>query len=340
MSRRVRPRSSLSDNLKLAGHIVPWRLLLLIPFLLAFAVPAFLLGTDAGRHFLPNLTSFFYNLSSSTSSVTPTPMPPLTQYLPLPGAITYTIRDADSCDAVLITQMHMSDASQIFSDANPQTVQALNSSLGQNCGNLQPGDVVTLMPQYPLVALGGVIKQVNALSPAQPIPTPLIRVQRQQKVGVDCSNGCLLTVQVASGVQIKLSVETSLPVPVGGWIWAQATYPRKVITSFSNYPYADTSEALNGATLLACDVQINDTHDDNSLSCNQLQPNTINDDHGAWLYGVTGSGSLDHWAYNLHLPAGVRVLLWLSTDQNGNLVYHKGNELYRYDNTLHLYVKI
>src|SRR5437588_10815723 len=108
MSRSVRPRSSLSDNLKLVGHIVPWRLLLLVPFLLAFAIPAFLLGTDAGHHFLPSLTNFFYNLSNSTPSVSPTPMPPLTQTLPQPGAITYTIRDGDACDAVLISQMHLS----------------------------------------------------------------------------------------------------------------------------------------------------------------------------------------------------------------------------------------
>jgi len=340
MSRRIHPRSSVLDNFRRVGQILPWRLFLLIPFLLAFAIPAFLLGTSAGHRLLPNLTTIFYNLSNTTPTVIPTAMPPLTQVLPQPGAISYTIQESDSCDEVLATQMRLSDSGQIFSDANPQTVRALNSALGQNCADLQPGDVVTLMPQYALVALGGIIKQVNALSPAQPIPTPLIPVQRQQQVGVDCSNGCLLTVQIASGVQVKLSVETAIPVPVGAWVWAQATYPRKAINGFSNYPYANLSQPLNGAALTACDLQINDTHDDNSLSCDQLQPNTIDDDGGSWLYGVTGTGALNHWNYNLHLPSGVRVLLWLSLNNNGNLVYHAGNPLYRYDETLHLYVKI
>jgi hypothetical protein len=69
-------------------------------------------------------------------------------------------------------------------------------------------------------------------------------------------------------------------------------------------------------------------------------PNTIDDDHGAWLLGVTGSGALDHWNYHLHLPSGTQVLLWLSPDGHGNLSYHAGNPLYRYDATLHLYVGI
>jgi hypothetical protein len=267
-------------------------------------------------------------------------MPPFTQRLPQPGAVIYTVQNADSCDDMLASKMHMADAGQIFSDSNPNTVDALNIALGQNCLNLQPGDVVTLMPQYPLVALGGVVLNVNALSTAQPIPTPLIPVHRERQVGVDCSNGCSLTVRVAKGVEVKLSVQTAIPVPVGAWVWAQAMYPRKVITGFTNYPYADPAASLNGSSLSVCDLQINNTHDDNSLSCDQLMPNTIDDDHGAWLLGVTGSGALDHWNYHLHLPAGTQVLLWLSPDSHGNLSYHTGNPLYRYDATLHLYVGI
>lgn len=340
MSRQVRPRSTLEENFKLLGHILPWRLFLLIPFLLVFAIPAFLLGTGAGHRLLPNLTSFFYNLANPTPIVSPTPMPRLMQFLPQPGAIAYTVQNFDSCDEILATQMHMSDSGQIFSDVNPSTVQALNSSLGQNCLNLQPGEVVTLMPQYPLVALGGVILNVAALSPAQPIPTPLIHVQRQQQVGVDCSNGCLLTVRIANGVVVKFSVETGIPVPVGAWIWAQAMYPRKAIGGFANYPYADPSVSLNGASLRVCNLQINDTRDDNSLTCDQLTPNTINDDGGAWLYGVTGPGALDHWNYHLRLPSGTQVLLWLSVDANGTLHYRAGSPAYRYDPALHLYVHI
>lgn len=340
MSRRVRPRSTLADNFKLLGQILPWRLFLLIPFLLVFAIPAFLFGTGEGHRLLPGLTNFFYNISNPTPVLSPTPMPPLTQILPQPGSVVYTVRDADACDEILASQMKMSDAGQIFSDANPNTIEALNTALGQNCSNLQPGSVVTLMPQYPLVALGGVILKVNALSAAQPIPTPVIRVQREQQVGVDCSNGCQLTVRVSTGVEVKLSVETTIPVPVGGWIWAQAMYPRRSVSGFDTYPYADASASLNGASLRACDVQINDTHDDNSLTCDQIQPNTIDDDGGAWLFGVTGPGSLDHWNYHLHLPPGVRVLLWLSVDNNGILHYRNGNPIYRYDETLHLYVHI
>lgn len=339
MPRRVHPRSTLADNFKLVGQILPWRLFLLIPFLLLFAIPAFLLGTGAGHKLLPNLTGLFYNMANSTPTVIPTPMPPLTTLLPEPGGIAYTVQSADSCDEILATQMRMSDAGQVFSDANPQTVKALDTAMGQNCGDLQPGNVVTLQPQYPLVALGGVVLTVNALSPAQPIPTPLIPVQRQQQVGVDCSNGCLLTVRVSPGVEVRLSVQTAIPVPVGAWVWAQAMYPRQSVKNFANYPYANPSDLLNGATMNVCDLQINDTHDDNSLSCDQLTPNTIDDDGGSWLYGVTGRGSLDHW-YNLHLPAGERVLLWLSADRNGNLTYRKGNPIYRYDPTLHLYLHI
>lgn len=340
MSRRLHPRSTLADNLKQIGHILPWRLFLLIPFLLVFAVPAFFIGTGAGHRLLPNLTGFFYNLANSTPTIVPTAMPPLTSLLPQPGALSYTIQSADSCDEILAARMRMSDSGQIFSDANPSTIRALDAAMGQNCNNLQPGEVVTLMPQYPLVALGGIILNVNALSPAQPIPTPLIPVQRQQQVGVDCSNGCLLTVRISPGIEVKLSVSTAIPVPVGAWIWAQAMYPHKTVSGFANYPYADPGASLNGATMSVCDLQINDTHDDNSLSCDQLTPNTISDDGGSWLYGVTGRGSLDHWKYNLGLSSGVRVLLWLTSDSNGNLSYHHGNPVYRYDPTLHLYVHL
>jgi hypothetical protein len=134
-------------------------------------------------------------------------------------------------------------------------------------------------------------------------------------------------------------VQTALPVPVGAWIWAQAMYPRKTVAKFGAYPYPDLAATLDGATLRVCDVQINATHDDNSLSCDQLTPNTIDDDGGAWLFGVTGAGGLDHWNYGLHLPPGSQVLIWLSFDSHGNLHYRHGDPLYRYDSVQHLYVR-
>lgn len=340
MFRPVRPRSTLRENLQRIREIMPWRLFLLLPFLLAFAIPAFLLGTGAGHRFLPRLTNMFYVMANPTPVVDPTPMPAYPTVLPRPGGLLYTVQDADSCDGILVSQMHMRDAGQIFTDARPRTVQALNTALGQDCASLQPGDQVTLMPQYPLVALGGLILQVASLSPAKPLPTPLIRIQQQQQDGVDCSHGCLLTVRIAGNVQVKTSVETAIPVPVGAWIWMQATYPRKAIADFSAYPYADPAATLNGATLQACDIQINATHDQNSIGCDQLTPNTIDDDGGAWLLAVAGPGGLDHWKYGLHVPPGAQVLLWLSLDSHGNLVYHRGNQSYRYDPALHLYVPI
>jgi hypothetical protein len=93
-------------------------------------------------------------------------------------------------------------------------------------------------------------------------------------------------------------------------------------------------------SLRACDLQVDNTHDNNSLSCDQLLPNTIDDDRGSWLFSVTGPGALNHWRYPLHLPPGTPVLLWLSLNNNGSLVFHKGNPVYRYDDNSHLYVKI
>jgi len=234
----------------------------------------------------------------------------------------------------------MADAGQIFSDANPNTVQALNGVVGHNCHGLQPGMLLTLSPHYPLVALGGLVLKVDPTTREQALPTPIINVPSQQQTGIDCSNGCTLTMHIAQNVQIRLLVQTALPVQVGSWVWAQATLARKPIAGFDNYPYADPKASLNGMSLRACDLQVDNTHDDNSLSCSQLLPNTIIDDGGAWLFGVTGPGSLDHWRYPLHLPAGVRVLLWLTADNKGNLVFHRGNPVYRYDEGAHIYIPV
>ena len=339
MAGRVTPRSTPAENLRIVLRAIPWRLLLLLPVLLVLAFPAFLFGTSTGQRLLPALTNYFYNLSGPPASPVPTPYPQFPTNLPQPGSILYTVQVGDSCDEILTVQMHMADAGQIFTDVNPNTVNALDNQVGQDCHAIQPGIVLALAPHYPLVALGGVILKVDPTSPLQPLPTPLINVA-QQKLGIDCSNGCNLTVRIAPQVQVQMLVQTTLPVRTGSWIWAQAMFPRKPIKGFDNYPYADPTASLNGATMRVCDLQLDGTHDDNSLSCSQLLPNTIIDDGGAWLFGVTGPGYLDHWRYPLHMADGTRVLLWLSIDNNGNLVYRKGNPVYRYDQGTHVYVKI
>lgn len=336
--RRSHTRSTPAENLQVVIHRIPWRLLLLLPVLVVIAVPVFLFGASAAQHLLPALTNYFYHLSDAPTPI-PTPYPPFPTTLPQPGSRLYTVQVGDNCDGILSTQMHMADAGQIFSDANPKSVQSLNAVIGQDCHALQPGMVITLVPQYPLVAIGGIVEKISPTGSPQALPTPLINVQQQ--VGIDCTSGCNLTVRIAPGVRVQLVAQTALQMHIGSWVWAQAMLPDKPVGGFSNYPYVDTSRPLNGMTLRACDFQVDNTHDDNSLSCSQLTPNTILDDNGAWLYSVTGPGALDHWRYALtshHLPAGTRVLLWLSLDNNGNLVYRPGNPVYKYDATAHVYV--
>ncbi len=340
MTRRFHAHSTPAQNLRIILHAIPWRLLLLIPALLLFAIPAFYFGTHAGRNVLPALSNYFYKASGPPAPPAPTPYPSFPATLPQVGSLLYTTQAGDSCDAILNYQMHMADAGTIFSDVKPETVKALDASIGQDCHNLQPGMVVTLSPHYPLVAFGGLVLKVVATSPQQVLPTPVITVVTQQQQGLDCSSGCLLTVRLAPGTQIFLNVQTTLPVKVGSWVWAQAMLARKKVSNFDTYPYADPVASLNGMTMSACDLQVDNTHDDNSLSCSQIMPNTINDDNGSWLFGVTGTNSLNHWAYPLYLPAGTPVLLWLSLDSNGNLYFQKGNPVYRYDAGSHLYVRV
>jgi hypothetical protein len=255
--------------------------------------------------------------------------------LPQAGSLLYTAQGGDSCDSILTYQMRMADAGQVFSDVNPATVKALDASLSQDCHALQPGMTLPLSPQYPLVAIGGVVLKINALTTQQVLPTPLIKTSNQQ-FPADCTGGCILTVRLAPQVQINLTVQTVLPIKVGSWVWAQAMLARKNVKDFPNYPYADPRASFNGMSLRACDFQVDDVHDDNSLACDQLLPNSIDDDNGAWLLSVTGPGALDHWHYGIHLLVGTRVLLWLSND-NGVLKFHKGNPLYTYDEKTHVY---
>ena len=340
MTRHFQQRSTPAENLRIIIRAIPWRLLILLPILLLLAIPAFYYGTHAGQKIFPAVTNYFYNLGGPPPAATPTPYPPYPRALPQPGSILYTVQAGDSCDEILAVQMRMSDSGTIFTDIKPETVKALDTSIGQDCHALQPGMVLTLSPHYPSIAFGGQVLKVDASSPQQVLPTPVINIGQQQQLGLDCSGGCQLTVRIAPGVQVHLFVQTLLPVKVGSWVWAQAQLARKNIKNFDTYPYADPTDSLDGMSLRACDLQIDNTHDDNSLSCNQLLPNTINDDGGAWLFGVTGPSSLDHWHYPLHLPAGTKVLLWLTGNVNGDLKFNRGNPVFRYDDGTHLYVRV
>lgn len=317
---------------------IPWKLLILVPILLLVAVPTYLYAAKAGAGMFPTITSYFSGALAPPPPPSPTPYPVFPVALPKVGSLHYAVQDGDSCDAILIFQMHMYSAGRVFSDLKPETVKALNTAMGHDCHAIQPGMVLNLSPQYPLVAFAGIVLKIDSATPQQVIPTPLIAVPTQQYT-IDCSGGCMLTVRIANDVQVRLQVETNLDIRVGSWIWAQGLMARRSIRNFSDYPYADPNASLNGMTVRACDLQVEQTHDDNMPPCSQYMPNTIKDDGGAWLFGVTGPSSLDHWRYPLHLPAGTRVLLWLD-DDNGNLKFQKGNPVYRYDEASQLYVKV
>jgi hypothetical protein len=338
MARRFHPRSRPAENLRIVLAAIPWKLLLLIPILIAVAIPTYLFGSRLGTQIFPSITKLFYTASAPAPTAVPTPYPAFPTVLPLTGARLYTTRADDSCDSVLTFQMNMNDAGQVFSDVKPETVKALDKTVGLDCHALQPGMTMTLSPQYPLIAFGGIVQKIASNTAAQVIPTPLINVP-QRPLAPDCSGGCNLTVRLAPQVQVHLLVQTALALHVGAWVWAQATLARKHITGFDAYPYADPGVSLNGMSLSACDFQADNIHDDNSLSCDQLMPNTIDDDGGAWLFGVMGPGALDHWGYHLKLPQGTRVLIWL-TSQNGVLKFHAGNPVYRFDGGINKYVKI
>ncbi len=337
MARRFRPGSRPAENLRIVLAIIPWKLLFLLPILVVVAIPTFLFGSRIGNQVLPSVTKIFYGASAPAPTVIPTPPPAFPPLLPLAGSLLYTTQTGDFCDFVLTFQMNMNDAGEVFSDVKPATVKALDKTVGLDCHALQPGMTMALSPQYPLVAFGGIVQKIASNATQQVVPTPLINVP-QRPLAPDCSGGCDLTVRIAPQVQVHLLVQTTLVIYIGSWVWAQAMLARKRISGFDNYPYADPGASLNGMSLSACDFQVDNTHDDNSLSCDQLMPNTIDDDSGAWLFGVTGPSALDHWGYRLKLPQGMRVLIWL-TSNNGSLQFHSGNPVYRYDNGTKRYVK-
>ncbi len=332
---RFHPKSTPRESLNTLLRVVPWRMYLVSILLMVLGLPTFVYGIYIGGNIFFRTTRFFYDLSAPFVA-SPTPQPPLPQLLPQVGSLLYTVQDGDSCDAILAYEMRMRQAGEVFSDIKPETVRALNTALGQDCHRIQPGTVLSLSPHYPLVALGGVVEKVAALSPHQVIPTPLIRVHNTEPQGLDCSRGCALTVQIAPRVLVRLEVRTTLTVREGSWVWAHAMMTRKRVAGFDTYPYVNNTATLNGMSLPVCDFQVDDIPDDNALACSQLQPNTIHADGGSWLFAVTGPGALDHWHYPIHLPPNTRVLLWV-TNENGTLVYHQGDPLYRYNENAHRY---
>ena len=339
MAQFSRPRRARE---RIPGFIryLSWKTLLLIVILfvlLVLAIPAYGFGSRLGGRVFPSVTDFFYKFSAPVVP-TPTPPPPFPVALPQMGSILYTVQEADSCDEILVVQMRMIDAGEVFSDLKPNTIKALNAVVGQKCQDLQPGMVLPLLPQYPLMAFGGVVLKADPLSAQGVIPTPLIPVPTQDKTAIDCSGGCILTVRIAPNVTVRLVVTTSVPLHLGNWIWTQAMIARKIIVGFPTYPYADPNASFNGMTLRACDFQVESTHDDNSLPCAALTPNTIVPDGGSWLIGVAGPSGLGHWRYPFKLRLGTRVLTWLS-DVTGDLKFEPGNPVYRYDETNHVYVR-
>jgi hypothetical protein len=340
MAHRFDPKSSPKENLQLFLRSIPLKLLVLLPLIAIVVIPTYIYAAHAGSTVIPSVTNLFYNLSNGPSGPTPTPMPAYSTVLPRVGSIAYTVQNGDNCDEILALHMNMYSASEVFSDANPVTVTALNQTLGLNCHRLQPGMPLKMSPQYPLMAFGGVITKVSGTAQREVLPTPLIPVPGQQDQGPDCSQGCQLAVRIASGVSVNVNVSTTLSVKPGSWIWTQAALPRKTVKGFANYPYVDPNAPINGMTLQACDFQVNDTHDDNSTACSALQPNTIVTDGGAWLVGVMGPAGLSHWHYKINAPLGTQVLAWLSLDSNGNLSHHAGDPVYRYDTSSQMYVKL
>ncbi len=339
MARRFHPRSTPGENFRIASRLMPWKALLLLVVLITLAALVFQFATHLGNNVLPGVTQLFYKLSAPPPLPTPTPFPAFPSALPQAGSILYTVQEGDSCDSILTYQMRMESAGEIFSDVKPETVRALNARLGHNCGVIQPGMVLALSPHYPLVALGGEITKIEAATPQQVLPTPLIHVADQEQAGPDCSGGCQLTLRVTPQVTVHLLVQTALSLHVHAWVWTQAMMPRQFVAGFPTYPYVDPKASLNGMSLRSCDLQVDTVHDNDGPSCRELTPNTIAIDHGAWLLAVAGANGLDHWHYPVHLAPGTRVMLWLSLEK-GAFTFHPGDPLYRYDDASHVYVKV
>src|SRR5581483_4263577 len=120
MTRRFQPQNTSGENLlQIIIRSIPWKLLLLLPILVALAVPTYLIGARLGSGLLPTITRTFYTLSAPIGSPTPTPLPTFSRVLPQVGSLLYTVQGGDSCDEILAYQMRMASAGQVFSDVKP-----------------------------------------------------------------------------------------------------------------------------------------------------------------------------------------------------------------------------
>ena len=341
MARRFLPPYILRGQRGLPFRPFTWKVIGILSAILIVVVPTYITAERAGSKIIPELTSLLYTISDPNGSLAPVPLPAFPPALPLAGTIPYTLAEGDSCDSVLAYQMRFTDASEVFSDQKPETVQALNANLGHDCHAIHPGMLFTLSPQYPLVAFGGEVLRVGSLTSAQAMPTPLISLPQSEHYAPDCTQGCLLSVKIAPRVQVYLTVSTKSDIFPGSWIWSEAALARKVVPKFNDYPYVDPAASLNGMALQACDFQVNGAppQTQTSLSCDDLTAKNIHMDGGAWLFAVTGPSALGHWHYPLNAPSGSRVLIWLSNDDSG-LTFHPGDPAYRYDQASHSYGKL
>ncbi|MBV9617067.1 MAG: hypothetical protein JO031_16555, partial [Ktedonobacteraceae bacterium] len=176
MAPRFRPGSRSAVNLRIVLAAIPWKLLVLLPVIIALVIPTYLLGSHLGTQIFPSITRIFYAASAPAPSVIPTPPPAFPSVLPQAGSLLYTTQAGDSCDSVLTFHMNMNDAGEIFSDVKPETVKALDKTVGLDCHALQPGMTMTLSPQYPLIAFGGIVQKIASNTTQQVVPTPLINV--------------------------------------------------------------------------------------------------------------------------------------------------------------------
>jgi hypothetical protein len=345
MARRFLPPDMLGGYGLLPKRLVfrplTWKVIGVLFAVLLVVLPTYIIAERAGSKLVPELTSLFYAASDPNGSLAPAALPAFPPVLPQVGTISYPLADGDSCDSVLAYQMRFTDASEVFSDQKPETVQALSATLGHDCHAIHPGTVLTLSPQYPLIAFGGVVLHIGSLTSPQSVPTPLINLPHPERYAPDCTAGCQLSVKIAPRVQIYLTVFTQSDIYPGSWIWSQAALARKVVPKFADYPYVDAAASLNGMTLQACDLQVNGVPAQNQTSsaCDDLTAKNIHMDGGAWLFGVTGSSALNHWHYAIHAPSNSRVLIWLSDDDSG-LTFHAGDPAYRYDQAARSYVKL
>lgn len=318
-----------------------WKVLIVVFAVLIVVVPTYITAERAGSKLIPELTSLFYAVSDPNGSLVPTALPAFPPVLSQVGTVLYTVQEGDSCDSILASQMRFTNAAEVFSDQKPETVQSLSASLGRDCHTLDQGMALALAPQYPLIAFGGEVLRVGSIASPQGVPTPLINLPHPEHYAPDCTQGCNVLVKIAPKVQVHLTVATKTDLFPGSWIWSQAALARKAVPKFTDYPYVDAATSLNGMTLQACDVQVNGVplQAQTSRSCDDLTAKNIHTDGGAWLFGVTGASALDHWHYPLHAPSTSRVLIWLA-DSDSGLTFHPGDPAYRYDGTLHSYVKL